>query len=48
MRQVAAWMDEVVGAAAADDEDKLESTITRVHTEVTALTTRFPAPGLPA
>jgi len=48
MGQVAAWIDEVVGAAAAGDEDKLEAAITRVRGEVTDLTGRFPAPGLPA
>ncbi|GGK72132.1 serine hydroxymethyltransferase [Sphaerisporangium melleum] len=43
MRQIAAWMDEVVTALAKDDAEEV---ITRVHGEVSELTGRFPAPGL--
>ncbi|WP_455429977.1 serine hydroxymethyltransferase [Microbispora rosea] len=43
MRQIAAWMDEVVTAVAKGDA---EDVIARVHSEVTELTGRFPAPGL--
>ncbi|WP_435824320.1 serine hydroxymethyltransferase [Microbispora amethystogenes] len=43
MRQIAAWMDEVVTAVAKGDA---EDVIARVHGEVTELTGRFPAPGL--
>jgi glycine hydroxymethyltransferase len=42
MGAIAAWMDEVVNAAARGDED----TITRVRKEVVELTAAFPAPGL--
>ena len=43
MRQIAAWMDEVVTALAKGDA---EDVIARVHGEVSALTAGFPAPGL--
>ena len=43
MRQVAAWMDDVVEAAKRSDEDAL----TKIRSEVLALTGSFPAPGLP-
>ncbi|GLW07684.1 serine hydroxymethyltransferase [Microtetraspora sp. NBRC 13810] len=43
MRQIAAWMDEVVTAVAKDDAEEI---VTRVHREVSALTAAFPAPGL--
>ncbi|MEV4106211.1 serine hydroxymethyltransferase [Nonomuraea sp. NPDC049695] len=43
MRQIGAWMDEVVGALAKGDA---EDVITRVHREVSELTAQFPAPGL--
>jgi glycine hydroxymethyltransferase len=43
MRQIAAWMDEVVTALAKGDADDV---ITRVHNEVSALTAGFPTPGL--
>jgi glycine hydroxymethyltransferase len=43
MRQIAAWMDEVVTALAKGDAEHI---ITRVHHEVSALTSTFPAPGL--
>lgn len=43
MRQIGAWMDEVVTALAKGDA---ESVITRVHHEVSELTAQFPAPGL--
>ncbi|MFI0418417.1 serine hydroxymethyltransferase [Spongiactinospora sp. 9N601] len=43
MRQIGAWMDEVVGALAKGDA---EAVITRVRNEVTELTARFPTPGL--
>jgi glycine hydroxymethyltransferase len=42
MRQVAAWMDEVIGAAASGDE----ATLDRVAAEVTDLCKNFPAPGI--
>jgi glycine hydroxymethyltransferase len=42
MRQIAAWMDEVVTAAAADDA----ATLDRIAGEVTDLCKGFPAPGL--
>ncbi|GII62579.1 serine hydroxymethyltransferase [Sphaerisporangium krabiense] len=44
MRQIGAWMDEVVTALAKGDE--AEDVIARVHGEVSELTSRFPAPGL--
>ncbi|MEQ4719890.1 serine hydroxymethyltransferase [Nonomuraea sp. B19D2] len=43
MRQIGAWMDEVVTALAKGDA---EDVITRVHREVSELTAQFPAPGL--
>ncbi|GAA3128955.1 serine hydroxymethyltransferase [Planomonospora alba] len=45
MRQIGAWIDQVV-TALAKDEDEAEHVITRVHAEVRELTSRFPAPGL--
>jgi glycine hydroxymethyltransferase len=42
MRQVGAWIDEVVTAAAKDDE----ATLDRVAAEVTDLCKGFPAPGI--
>jgi glycine hydroxymethyltransferase len=42
MRQVGAWIDEVVAAAAKDDEAALD----RVAAEVTDLCKGFPAPGI--
>jgi glycine hydroxymethyltransferase len=42
MRQIGAWMDEVVTAAAKDDE----ATLDRVAGEVTDLCKGFPAPGI--
>ncbi|GAA0431615.1 serine hydroxymethyltransferase [Acrocarpospora corrugata] len=45
MRQIAAWMDQVVSAL-AKDEDEAKHVITRVHGEVRELTSHFPAPGL--
>ncbi|MFD2350477.1 hypothetical protein ACFSTC_15825 [Nonomuraea ferruginea] len=41
MRQIGAWMDEVVTALAKGDA---EDVITRVHREVSELTAQFPAP----
>ncbi|MEV0229409.1 serine hydroxymethyltransferase [Nonomuraea sp. NPDC050786] len=43
MRQIGAWMDEVVSALAKGDA---EDVIARVHREVSELTAQFPAPGL--
>jgi glycine hydroxymethyltransferase len=43
MRQIGAWMDEVVTALAKGDADDV---IARVHGEVSELTAKFPAPGL--
>ncbi|GGM78299.1 serine hydroxymethyltransferase [Thermopolyspora flexuosa] len=43
MRQIAAWMDEVITALAKGDP---EETIARVHREVSELTAKFPTPGL--
>ncbi|MBP2705668.1 serine hydroxymethyltransferase [Microbispora sp. RL4-1S] len=43
MRQIGAWIDEVVTAVAKGDA---EDVIGRVHREVTELTGKFPAPGL--
>ncbi|MEU8269519.1 serine hydroxymethyltransferase [Sphaerisporangium sp. NPDC049002] len=43
MRQIGAWIDEVVTAIAKDDADEV---IARVHGEVSELTGKFPAPGL--
>ncbi len=47
MRQIAAWMDDVVGAVAKADDDALAATTDRVAAEVRELTAGFPAPGLP-
>ncbi|GII83442.1 serine hydroxymethyltransferase [Sphaerisporangium siamense] len=44
MRQIGAWMDEVVTALAKGDD--AEDVIARVHGEVSELTSRFPAPGI--
>ncbi|WP_428846883.1 serine hydroxymethyltransferase [Rhizohabitans arisaemae] len=44
MRQIGAWMDEIVTALAKGDE--VETVVDRVRSEVTELTSRFPAPGL--
>ncbi|MGW4637415.1 serine hydroxymethyltransferase [Sphaerisporangium sp. NPDC004334] len=43
MRQIGAWMDEVVTALAKGDAEEV---IARVHGEVSELTAKFPAPGL--
>ncbi|SDH34643.1 glycine hydroxymethyltransferase [Sinosporangium album] len=43
MRQIGAWMDEVVTALAKGDA---EDVIARVHSEVSELTAGFPTPGL--
>jgi glycine hydroxymethyltransferase len=43
MRQIGAWIDEVVTALAKGDA---EDVVSRVHHEVSALTAQFPAPGL--
>ena len=43
MRQIGAWMDEVVTALSKGDA---EDVIARVHHEVSELTAQFPAPGL--
>ncbi len=45
MRQIGAWIDEVVSAV-AKGESEAEEVISRVHREVTELTAQFPAPGL--
>lgn len=45
MRQIGAWIDQVVSAL-AKDEDEAKHVITRVHGEVRELTGHFPAPGL--
>nr|WP_062333953.1 serine hydroxymethyltransferase [Herbidospora sakaeratensis] len=45
MRQIGAWIDQVVSAL-AKGEDEAKHTIVRVHAEVRELTTHFPAPGL--
>ncbi|MFF5211502.1 serine hydroxymethyltransferase [Streptosporangium sp. NPDC000396] len=45
MRQIGAWIDQVV-TALAKDEDEVKHVITRVHGEVRELTSHFPAPGL--
>jgi glycine hydroxymethyltransferase len=47
MRQIGAWIDEVVAAVAKDDEDALSATTDRVEAQVRELTADFPAPGLP-
>ncbi|RCG30454.1 serine hydroxymethyltransferase [Sphaerisporangium album] len=46
MRQIGAWMDEVVTALAKGDADEADKVIARVHGEVSDLTSKFPAPGL--
>ncbi len=43
MRQIGAWIDDVVTALAKGDA---EDVIARVHGEVSELTAKFPAPGL--
>ncbi|MCW2877313.1 MAG: glyA [Sphaerisporangium sp.] len=43
MRQIGAWMDEVVTALAKGEADDV---VARVHGEVSELTAKFPAPGL--
>ena len=48
MRQIGAWIDEVVIAVAKGDDDALESTVQRVEGEVREMTAGFPAPGLPS
>ncbi|GIH99706.1 serine hydroxymethyltransferase [Planobispora takensis] len=45
MRQIGAWIDQVV-TALAKGEDEAEHAVTRVLGEVRELTSRFPAPGL--
>jgi glycine hydroxymethyltransferase len=45
MRQIGAWIDQVVSAL-AKDEDEAKHVIIRVHREVHELTSHFPAPGL--
>jgi glycine hydroxymethyltransferase len=47
MRQIGAWIDEVVAAVAKDDEDAVNATTDRVEAQVRELTADFPAPGLP-
>jgi glycine hydroxymethyltransferase len=47
MRQIGAWIDEVVAAVAKGDEDLVSATVDRVEAEVGELTSGFPAPGLP-
>jgi glycine hydroxymethyltransferase len=46
MRQIAAWIDEVVSAVAKGDEDAVNATTDRIEAEVRELTADFPAPGL--
>jgi len=46
MRQIGAWIDEVVAAVAKNDEDALNATTDRVLGEVREVTSKFPAPGL--
>jgi glycine hydroxymethyltransferase len=46
MRQIGAWIDEVVAAVAKDDEDTLSATTDRVEAQVRELTADFPAPGI--
>ncbi|MBX6370882.1 MAG: serine hydroxymethyltransferase [Acidothermus sp.] len=48
MRQIAAWIDEVVSALAKGDEDTCAATEQRIAGEVRELTSRFPAPGIDA
>jgi glycine hydroxymethyltransferase len=47
MRQIGAWIDEVVAAVAKDDEDVVNATTDRVEAQVREMTADFPAPGLP-
>ena len=47
MRQIGAWIDEVVAAVAKGDEDAVSATADRVEAEVRELTSEFPAPGIP-
>ncbi len=47
MRQIGAWIDEVVAAVAKGDDDALTATTDRVLGEVREVTAKFPAPGLP-
>jgi len=46
MRQIAAWIDEVVSVVAKGDEDAIAATVDRVESEVRDLTAGFAAPGL--
>jgi glycine hydroxymethyltransferase len=46
MRQIGAWIDEVVAAVAKDDEDAVNATTDRVEAQVRELTADFPAPGI--
>jgi glycine hydroxymethyltransferase len=46
MRQIAAWIDEVVSVVAKGDEDALSATADRVAGEVREVAANFPAPGL--
>jgi glycine hydroxymethyltransferase len=46
MRQIGAWIDEVVAAVAKNDEDVVTSTADRVEAEVKEMTSDFPAPGI--
>ncbi|MFC6086245.1 serine hydroxymethyltransferase [Sphaerisporangium aureirubrum] len=46
MRQIAAWMDEVVTALSKEDADHADTVIARVHAEVSELTGKYPTPGL--
>jgi glycine hydroxymethyltransferase len=43
MRQIGRWIDEVVTAAGKGDEE----TVTKIGAEVRAVTSAFPAPGIP-
>ncbi|WP_106241480.1 serine hydroxymethyltransferase [Allonocardiopsis opalescens] len=46
MRQVAAWLDEVVGALAAGDAAALDAVVKRVRGEVAELCAQYPVPGV--
>jgi glycine hydroxymethyltransferase len=46
MRQIAAWIDEVVSVVAKGDEDALSATADRIAGEVREVAAKFPAPGL--
>ncbi|AYY13289.1 serine hydroxymethyltransferase [Actinobacteria bacterium YIM 96077] len=46
MREVARWIDQVVGALATEESDTLDKAIDQVRGEVNELTGRFPVPGL--